>query len=122
MVVDKHKMDTSQMIQSFKAMLLKIEERRREEAGEAEERRRREVAEERQKALMEERLKGKRKGENETPERREKEEFSRQADDVKAVSYTHLDVYKRQQLLGVRSLCSKLNFTSVCVFNIYTSF
>ena len=56
---------------------------------------------------MEERLKEKRKHENETPDRRQKEEFSRQADDVKVfiqddntakfvllrgepVSYTHL--------------------------------
>ena len=42
------------------------------------------MADERQKALMEEQLKEKRKRENETPERRQKEEFSRQSDEVKA--------------------------------------
>ena len=48
------------------------------------------MADEWQKALLEERLKEKHKRENETPEGRKKEEFSRQADDIKA------DVYKRQ--------------------------
>ena len=66
-------MDTSQMIESFQAMLLQFEEWRRQEAGE-----------ERQKGLMEERVKEKRKCENEIPQRRQKQEFSHQADDIKA--------------------------------------
>ena len=75
------------MLESFQAMLLQIEEQRRQEVAEKvkwlDEKQEREVAEEWQKALMEELLKEKRKRENETPERRQKEEISHQADNVK---------------------------------------
>ena len=85
-VVDKNKIDTSQMIDSFQAMLLQIEEEAEEKEKRLNEKLRQEkqAAVERQEELMEQRLKEKRKPENETLERRQKEEFSRQADDVKA--------------------------------------